>query len=99
MNNLSQTVDVRSFAPGPARLWRFIGPAGMISVGYMDPGNWATDLGGGARFGYQLLWVLVAANLIAMLLQSLSARLGIITGRDLAQSCRDAYSPPVALAL
>ena len=99
MNDLSQTVDMRACAPGPARFWRFIGPAGMISVGYMDPGNWATDLGGGARFGYQLLWVLVASNLIAVLLQSLAARLGVVTGRDLAQSCRDRYSRPVALAL
>ena len=99
MNDLGQTVDVRAVVPGRARLWRFLGPAGMVSVGYMDPGNWATDLGGGARFGYQLLWVLVAANLIAMLLQSLAARLGIVSGRDLAQSCRDAYARPVALAL
>ena len=89
MTDLGCTVDVRTFAPGRARLWRFIGPASLISVGYMDPGNWATDLEGGARFGYQLLWVLVAANLIAMLLQTLAARLGIVGGRDLAQACRD----------
>lgn len=99
MTDLGQTVDIRAFAPGRARLWRFIGPAGMVSVGYMDPGNWATDLEGGARFGYQLLWVLLAANLVAVLLQSLAARLGIVTGRDLAQSCRDGYSRPIALAL
>ena len=99
MTDLGSTVDVRAFAPGRARLWRFIGPASLISVGYMDPGNWATDLEGGARFGYQLLWVLVASNLIAMLLQTLAARLGIVGGRDLAQACRDRYSPPVARAL
>ena len=99
MTDLSCTVDVRAFAPGHARLWRFIGPASLISVGYMDPGNWATDLEGGARFGYQLLWVLLASNLIAMLLQTLAARLGIVGGRDLAQACRDRYSTPVARAL
>ena len=99
MTDLGSTVDVRAFAPGRARLWRFIGPASLISVGYMDPGNWATDLEGGARFGYQLLWVLLASNLIAMLLQTLAARLGIVGGRDLAQACRDRYSRPVARAL
>ena len=99
MTDLGSTVDVRAFTPGPARLWRFIGPASLISVGYMDPGNWATDLEGGARFGYQLLWVLLASNLIAMLLQTLAARLGIVGGRDLAQACRDRYSTPVARAL
>ena len=99
MTDLGCTVDVRTFSPGRARLWRFIGPASLISVGYMDPGNWATDLEGGARFGYQLLWVLVAANLIAMLLQTLAARLGIVGGRDLAQACRDRYSTPVARSL
>ena len=78
---------------------RFCGPAAMISVGYMDPGNWATGLEGGARFGYQLMWVLLASNLIAMLLQSLAARLGIAGRMDLAQACRAHYSRPVALAL
>ena len=73
------------------RLFAFVGPAYMVSVGYMDPGNWATDLEGGARFGYQLIWVLLATNLMAVLLQALSARLGIVTGRDLAQACRDHY--------
>ena len=65
----------------------------------MDPGNWATDLEGGARFGYQLLWVLVMSNLMAILLQTLSARLGIVTGRDLAQACRETYPRPVNCAL
>src|SRR5574340_651205 len=81
------------------RLFAFAGPAYLISVGYMDPGNWATDLEGGARFGYQLLWVLVMANLMAILLQTLSARLGIVSGRDLAQACRETYSRRVNVAL
>jgi manganese transport protein len=76
-------------------MFAFAGPAYMVSVGYMDPGNWATDLEGGARFGYALLWVLLMSNLMAVLLQTLSARLGLVTGRDLAQACRDAYSGPV----
>src|SRR5579884_4032584 len=78
------------------RLFAFAGPAYLVSVGYMDPGNWATDIEGGARFGYQLLWVLVLSNLMALLLQTLSSRLGIVTGRDLAQACRDEYPRPVA---
>ena len=73
------------------RMFAFAGPAYLVSVGYMDPGNWATDLEGGARFGYQLLWVLVMSNAMAILLQTLSARLGIVTGRDLAQACRETY--------
>ena len=83
--------------------WRkmlaFGGPAYLVSVGYMDPGNWATDLDGGAHFGYQLLWVLVMSNLMAILLQSLSAKLGIATGRDLAQACRETYPRNVNIAL
>ncbi len=81
------------------RLFAFSGPAYLVSVGYMDPGNWATDLEGGGRFGYELLWVLLASNLIAILLQSLSARLGIVTGQDLAQACRDVYSPGLNFSL
>ena len=77
----------------------FGGPAYLVSVGYMDPGNWATDLEGGARFGYGLLWVLVLSNLMAILLQTLSARLGIVAGRDLAQACRESYPKPVCDAL
>jgi manganese transport protein len=72
-------------------MFAFAGPAYLVSVGYMDPGNWATDLEGGARFGYQLLWVLVLSNLMAILLQTLSARLGIVSQRDLAQACRETY--------
>lgn len=80
-------------------MFAFAGPAYLVSVGYMDPGNWATDLEGGARFGYDLLWVLVLSNAMAILLQTLSARLGIVTQRDLAQACRDAYPKPVSRAL
>src|SRR3970282_1923609 len=81
------------------RLFAFAGPAYLVSVGYMDPGNWATDLEGGARFGYQLIWVLLMSNLMAVLMQTLSARLGIVTGRDLAQACRENYPKPVGYAL
>ena len=81
------------------RMFAFAGPAYLVSVGYMDPGNWATDLEGGARFGYQLLWVLVLSNLLAILLQTLSARLGIVAQRDLAQACRETYPRPISYAL
>ncbi len=81
------------------RMFAFAGPAYLVSVGYMDPGNWATDIEGGARFGYRLIWVLLMSNIMAVLLQTLSARLGIVTGRDLAQSCRDSYSPFVRWVL
>jgi manganese transport protein len=81
------------------RMFAFAGPAYLISVGYMDPGNWATDLEGGARFGYQLIWVLVMSNAMAILLQTLSARLGIVSGRDLAQACRETYPRMMNLAL
>src|SRR5579872_2143132 len=81
------------------RLFAFAGPAYLVSVGYMDPGNWATDLEGGARFGYQLLWVLVMSNAMAILLQTLSARLGIVAGRDLAQACRETYPRAINLGL
>ncbi|MGH7629146.1 MAG: Nramp family divalent metal transporter [Gemmatimonadales bacterium] len=77
----------------------FAGPGYMVAVGYMDPGNWATDLAGGARFGYTLLSVILLSNLVAILLQSLSLKLGIVTGRDLAQACRDHYSRPVSFGL
>ena len=97
--------EVHRSVPIPAnvglfrRLFAFAGPAYLVSVGYMDPGNWATDLEGGARFGSQLLWVIVMSNLMAILLQTLSARLGIVTGRDLAQACRDEYSRGISLVL
>jgi len=83
--------------------WRkalaFAGPGYLVAVGYMDPGNWATDLAGGARFGYTLLSVILLSNLMAILLQGLAAKLGIVSGRDLAQACRDHYSRPVSFAL
>ena len=81
------------------RLFAFLGPAYLVSVGYMDPGNWATDLEGGARFGYALIWVLVMSNAMALVLQTLSARLGVVTGHDLAQACRAEYSRPVNIVL
>ncbi len=81
------------------KLFAFMGPGYMVSVGYMDPGNWATDIAGGAQFGYALLFVIMLSNLMAILLQALSARLGIVTGRDLAQACRAYYSRPVSYVL
>ncbi len=81
------------------RLLSFLGPGYLVSVGYMDPGNWATDIAGGSKFGYALLSVILISNLMAILLQALCVRLGVATGRDLAQACRDYYSTPVAIAL
>src|SRR5215212_3634107 len=81
------------------RLLSYVGPGYLVAVGYMDPGNWATDLAGGSAFGYTLLSVILISNLMAILLQSLCAKLGIVTGLDLAQACRDHYSKPVAIAL
>jgi len=92
-----------SIGTGHPSFWRrafaFAGPAYLVSVGYMDPGNWATDLEGGARFGYRLLWVLIVSNLMAILLQTLSARLGIVWQRDLAQACRETYPKPISMTL
>ena len=93
-----RTVPVRRGAWWQKAL-AYAGPGYLVAVGYMDPGNWATDLAGGARFGYTLLSVILLSNLIAILLQGLSAKLGIVTGRDLAQACRDHYSRPVSLFL
>ncbi len=84
---------------GWRKILAFIGPAYLVSVGYMDPGNWATDIAGGSKFGYQLIWVLLLSNLIALLLQSLSARLGIVRGLDLAQASRNAYPKWVNMPL
>jgi manganese transport protein len=81
------------------RIFAFAGPAYLVSVGYMDPGNWATDLEGGSRFGYSLIWVILMSNMMAVLLQTLSARLGIVTGKDLAQACRSEYSKWVSFVL
>ena len=76
---------------GWRKIFSFLGPAYLVSVGYMHPGNWATDLEGGSKYGYTLIWVLLMSNLMALLLQGLSARLGIVRGRDLAQANREAY--------
>jgi manganese transport protein len=81
------------------RIFAFAGPAYLVSVGYMDPGNWATDLEGGSRFGYTLIWVILMSNMMAVLLQTLAARLGIVTGKDLAQACRAEYSKTVSIIL
>src|SRR5215469_1009910 len=87
-------------APGFWRkMWAFAGPGFLVSVGYMDPGNWATDLAAGSGFGYSLLFVIMLSNLMAILLQSLCIKLGVATGRDLAQACRDHFSKPVAVGL
>ena len=89
--------------PHSAGFWRklfaFAGPGYLVAVGYMDPGNWATDLAGGAQYGYALLSVIMISNLMAILLQALAARLGIASGRDLAQACRDSYSRPTTIVL
>jgi manganese transport protein len=81
------------------KFFAFLGPAYLVSVGYMDPGNWATDIAGGSQFGYKLIWVLLMSNIVAVILQSFCARLGIVRGRDLAQASRESYSKPVNMAL
>ena len=94
-----ETVNVPHNGPWWRRWFAVAGPAIMVSVGYMDPGNWATDLAGGSRYNYLLIWVLLMSNLMAILLQSLAARLGIATRRDLAQACRETYPPWVNIPL
>lgn len=84
---------------GWRKLFAFLGPAYLVSVGYMDPGNWATDIAGGSQFGYALIWVLLMSNLMALLLQSLSARLGLVRQLDLAQASRTSYHPIVNFML
>ncbi|MBF9238515.1 Nramp family divalent metal transporter [Hymenobacter sp. BT683] len=102
-NSLSEVYASIRVPGADASFWRklmaFWGPGLLIAVGYMDPGNWATDIAGGARYGYTLLSVVLISNLFAMLLQHLAAKLGIVTGRDLAQACRDHYSRPISLVL
>src|SRR5947208_3403271 len=93
------TVPIPEGAGFWRKLFAFAGPGYLVAVGYMDPGNWATDLAGGARFGYTLLSVIMLSNLMAILLQALAARLGIASGRDLAQACRDSYSRPTTIVL
>jgi manganese transport protein len=99
LSEVHRSVSIPQGASIAKRMFAFFGPAYLISVGYMDPGNWATDLEGGARFGYTLIWVLLMSNAMAVVLQTLSARLGIVAGRDLAQACRDNYPRPISHAL
>ena len=100
LSEVHQSVDTTSMKrTGWRKILAFFGPAYLVSVGYMDPGNWATDLAGGSQFGYKLIWVLLMSNLMALLLQSLSARLGIVRGRDLAQANRETYPKYINYAL
>ena len=100
LSEVHQSVDTTSLKrTGFRKILAFFGPAYLVSVGYMDPGNWATDLAGGSQFGYKLIWVLLMSNLMALLLQSLSARLGIVRGRDLAQANRETYPKYINYAL
>ena len=91
LEEVNESIDTTNKRGFWKKLFAFIGPAYLVSVGYMDPGNWATDIAGGSQFGYQLLWVLLMSNIMALLLQSLSARLGLVRGLDLAQASRSAY--------
>ena len=100
LSEVHQSIDTTNTKKGKYRkFFSFLGPAYLISVGYMDPGNWATDLAGGSKFGYTLIWVLLMSNLMALLLQGLSARLGIVRGRDLAQANREAYPKAINFVL
>ncbi len=99
LSEVHSTVEIPETPGFLRRLLAFAGPAYLVSVGYMDPGNWATDIAAGSRYGYALVWVLLMSNAMAVLLQSLSARLGLVSGRDLAQACRDRYPAPVNFAL
>lgn len=93
------SISIPKNAKGWRKLMAFAGPGLMVAVGYMDPGNWATDIAGGSSFGYTLLSVILISNLFAILLQHLALKLGIVTGRDLAQACKDSYSKPVSFVL
>src|SRR6185295_5394796 len=86
-------------ARGVGRIWPFLGPAFIAAVAYVDPGNFATNIAGGAKYGYLLLWVVLAANLMAMLIQTLSAKVGIATGKNLPELCRDQFAKPVSFGL
>ena len=99
LSEVHESVDTTIKKTGWRRMFSFLGPAYLVSVGYMDPGNWATDLAGGSKFGYSLIWVLLMSNLMALLLQGLSARLGIVRGRDLAQANRETYPKAVNFVL
>src|SRR5438045_7839229 len=94
-----RTIPIARDAGFWRKLLAFSGPGYLVAVGYMHPGNWATDLAGGSQFGYTLLSVILLSNLMAVLLQGLASKLGIVTGRDLAQACRDHYSKPVGVVL
>ncbi len=99
LEEVHETIDTRTKGKFFSKLLAFAGPAYLVSVGYMDPGNWATDIAGGSQFGYRLIWVLLMSNIMAVLLQSLSARLGLVRGRDLAQASRESYPPFVNYVL
>ncbi len=99
LDEVFRTIRVPATGSGFKRLFAFLGPGYLVAVGYMDPGNWATALAGGSKFGYALLFVALLSNIMAIVLQALCARLGIATGRDLSQACRDAYPRPVVWAL
>jgi len=99
LSEVHGTVEINQNGSRWKQVFSFFGPAYLVSVGYMDPGNWATDIAGGSQFGYALLWVLLMSNLMALLLQSLSARLGIVRGRDLAQANRETYPKPINFCL
>lgn len=99
LSDVHSTIRVKPNAGTFRRAMAFFGPGYLVAVGYMDPGNWATSLAGGSRFGYTLLTVALVSNIMAIVLQSLCARLAIASGRDLAQACRDAYPKPVAMVL
>src|SRR5215510_6000674 len=98
LSDVYRTVSVKG-ATSARRLAAFLGPGYLVAVGYMDPGNWATSLAGGSKFGYALLVVALVSNVMAIILQSLCARLAIASGRDLAQACRDAFPKPVSVVL
>lgn len=99
LSDVHRSIAIRPSGPGWRRAAAFVGPGYLVAVGYMDPGNWATSLAGGSKFGYTLLVVALVSNIMAIVLQSLCARLAIASGRDLAQACRDAYPKPVSFVL
>src|SRR3954454_18256634 len=99
LSEVHRTLLVPASAGFVRKFLAFAGPGFLVAVGYMDPGNWATDLAGGSKYNYTLLSVIMVSNLMAILLQALSLKLGVVTGRDLAQACRDHFSRPVSFAL
>src|SRR4051812_32258129 len=99
LSDMHRTIHVTRHGSFFRRMLAFVGPGYLVAVGYMDPGNWATSLAGGAQFGYALLTIALLSNVMAIVLQSLCARLAIASGRDLAQACRDAFPKPVSWVL